>query len=215
MSLPPVTLDDLTQAVLIDPANDLMLIRQGLQDKKATVDQISGVNFSTFSEIPTSLAATDRILVARPVGSGFVNYWADLKYFAFPVGTKMYFAEANPPLGWDLDVSVQDRLLAVRGPAGTTYANYGLAGTWQQPSYALTPQQIPPHVHKVPLAFGSSSSDSSTSARAGTNNQPQTKCFTSNGATGIGGAAQLLGQGHNHGNTWRIAATVGSIGIKS
>lgn len=92
MSLPPITLDDLTQATAIDPANDLLLVRQGTQDFKATVDQIAALNMALLSLIPTSIQPTDRIIVGKAIGGGnFQNYYATLEYFGFPSGTKMYF----------------------------------------------------------------------------------------------------------------------------
>ena len=216
MSLPPVTLDDLTQATLIDPANDLLLVRQGFQDKKATVDQIAAINLSTLPLIPSSLQALDRIVVARPVGLGFINYYATLEYFGFPSGTKMYFYQSTPPAGWTIDNTVQDRLLAVKGTAGSIYENSGLAGTWQQTSYALTPAQIPPHVHKMPMGYEETDSTVNlNSARAARNIRTANSVFTANGVIGIGESAQLLGQGHNHGNIWRPAAAVGCIGTKN
>lgn len=216
MSLPPITLDDLTQATAIDPANDLLLVRQGTQDFKATVDQIAALNMALLSLIPTSIQPTDRIIVGKAIGGGnFQNYYATLEYFGFPSGTKMYFYQQNPPAGWTLDATVQDRLLAVRGGAGD-YAASGLFGTWQQTPYALTPAQIPAHSHRVKTGLGSSSSVGSTNAARGANSDsPGIQVFTDNGATGPGGSDQLLGQAHNHGNTWRPAAAVGCIGDKN
>jgi hypothetical protein len=78
----------------------------------------------------------------------------------FPVGTKMLFAQAAPPVGWTLDDTNNDRLLRVSNVAGggvggslpfTTWAANTVTG-----STTLDSTTLPYHTHGLGGAIGTS-----------------------------------------------------------
>lgn len=236
MSLPPITLSDLDPASNIDPVNDLMLLRQGFQDKKATVNQIAAVRLEQYNPLPAGgIVASDVMLVGRLTGVVYDNYIAPASTFGFNAGTRMWFGSMTPPLGWNLDATAGDRLLAVSngGAAVNTYNNSSpLQGTWQQldvggvSGQGLNVLQIPNHQHWV--RFGANPSSSQTANPRfvwGASNifpNPALEYGTEASLGIVGGAGDVPSHDafnacdpHHHGNNWRPAANVGCIGIKS
>lgn len=203
MSLPPITIPELDPAGPIDRVNDLILLRQGLNDKKATVDQIAALQLGQFSALPSDLLASDKILIGRNDGlGGYTNYIADPRVLGFLPGVTMWFYADVAPLYWRIRTSLTDRVLAVKG--GTeSYQNWGQHGTWDQPPHTLTVNQIPSHSHTI---VGMDSGRSSIS-RVGRGGQELKNEYVYPAGTAIGNTGG--GQSHNHGNTWRPRAAVG------
>ena len=117
-----------------------------------------------------------------------------------PSGTKMWFYADTAPVGWTLDATPSDSLLAVKG--GSTYTTGAAqAGTWTQPDATLTAAQIPPHTHLTGATTSASSGGGAT-----------IYCYattpTSTGATATSGGSA---SSHNHGSTYRSQANVGII----
>ena len=121
-----------------------------------------------------------------------------------PSGTKMYFYQAAAPVGWTIDNTVTDQLLAFKGGAQAYNVAGGTngAGTWTQPNHTHTG---PSHTHTgttsvETLVVGGGS--------YGTGSNTHTHTFTSaasgTGATGGGATA----------NTWRPDAAVGILATK-
>jgi len=72
----------------------------------------------------------------------------ELRLIMLPSGTKMYFYENTAPLGWTIDSSCADALLAVKGGSNAYKADGGnQAGTWTQPNHTHTG---PSHTHTGP-----------------------------------------------------------------
>lgn len=79
-----------------------------------------------------------------------------------PAGTKMWFYHNTAPVGWTIDATAPDSLLAVKG--GTNdYSTRGghMHGTWYQPdhyhstvSHVLTEAEMPAHTHNDPTTDG-------------------------------------------------------------
>jgi hypothetical protein len=212
MSFPPITIDDLDSAGPIDFDNDLMLIRQGLNDKKVTPNQINNFKLENFTTLPSKLVATDVILVGRNNGSGYDNYISDPRRLGFLSGVTMWFYcdLADVPLYWSSQSSLGDRVLAVKGPVNSgSYQNQGLQGTWQQTGHAITIAQMPAHSHTIK---GMRSGESST-ARVGRGSSTQSDFYEYPAGIAIGetGGSQM----HDHGNTWRPAAAVGLVCLKT
>lgn len=201
MSLPPITIPDLDPAGPIDRVNDLLVIRQGLNDKKATVSQISDLDISSFPDLPAGgLLATDKIIVGRNNGlGGYTNYIADPRNLGFLPGVTMWFYADTAPLFWRIRTSLTDRVLAVKG--GTqAYTNWGQRGTWDQENHTLTVNEIPAHSHRMATYKTVSSGNGvANKISASTSNTSFTATTDNTGG----------GQGHNHGNTWRPRAAVG------
>lgn len=208
MSLPPIVLSDLDPAGAIDRNNDLLLVRQGLNDKKATVDQIAALNISSYSTLPSEILASDRIIVGRNTGPGvYTNYIAEPQRLGFLKGVVMWFYcdTLQAPLYWLSDASFADRVLAVKG-GSQAYTNFGLKGDWQQKDATLTISQIPSHTHKITTyKTVSSGNGEANKVSASTNNTNYTAVTQSTGG----------GLGHNHGTIWRPAAAVGIVARKT
>lgn len=155
MSLPPVTLSDLDPAGPIDPVNDLLLIRQGLNDKKITAGFVNNPVLGVLNPLPDNIVASDVLLIGRNTGIGtYQNYTTSAFNVTLPSGTKCWFYQNVAPLGWTIDASVADRLIGVKGGSGAYNVNGGnLSGTWQQSDVGgvagqgLNVQQIPNHRH--------------------------------------------------------------------
>jgi hypothetical protein len=68
-------------------------------------------------------------------------------------GTKMYFYQASAPLGWTIDTTLGDSVLAVHG--SSSYAGSGSggvqAGTWTQPNHTHTISSDGAHTHTVDI----------------------------------------------------------------
>jgi len=145
---------------------------------------------------------------AGAIGSG--RYGTDI-----PVSTSMWFNQDTAPIGWTIDGTITDELLAVKG--GTQAYNVvggTVAGTWTQTNHShttgdhtLTVAEMPIHHHTI-ISYV-------TGGWCGYCNGPYPGGSTNSGDTG-GGAA------HSHGNTgdsatantYRPRARVGIICIK-
>ncbi len=209
MSLPPITIPDLLSAGVVDPVNDLMLIRQGLTDRKIPVQEVAQIRFESYAPLPTTIQPSDYFLIARPIaGGGYTNYRARSQDVTFPNGTSMWFNMASPPVGWTLDASYADCLLAVKGGA-QAYANNGMQGTWQQSPHTLTIAEMPSHSHELYMAqTGKLQSPATVGWGTGTSPAYQ---------KGVTPLVKLTGGNgpHDHGMVWRPTAAVGCIGIKN
>lgn len=204
----PVTIPDLDPAGPIDPANDLLLIRQGLNDRKVSAGELSNPSFSTYDMLPGQLVASDLLLIGRNNGISYDNYVMPPQYLGFLNGVRMWFYQASAPLGWTLIPNTGDRLLAVSD--GTTNYNAvtspNQTGTWQQgdvdgvPGRGLSIAQMPAHNHT--FKSGHSSEDGLYMMRNKNGGQTSTSSISGSG------------QAHNHGSIWRPAANVGILCVK-
>lgn len=205
MSLPPITIPDLDPAGPIDPDNDLLLIRQGLNDRKLPAGGLLSPRLTGLQMLPNQLIASDVLLIGRNNGAGYDNYIMPPQYLGFLNGTCTWFWQANAPLGWTVVPNSGDRVLATALPGGAPFQYYGpgYLGTWQQENHTLTVAQIPPHSHGVKSRGAEEASGNKV--RGYRPSDTSDRWFTEN----AGG-----GQGHNHGATWRPAAAVGILCVK-
>lgn len=214
MSLPPITIPDLDPAGPLDPNNDLLLLRQGLTDKKVLLQLIQRVNLASLTMLPGQLTQNDVIMVGRPSGGGnYDNFIMPPQYLGFLNGTCAWFWQSVAPLGWSVLPNSGDKVLATALPGGQPYQynSAGYQGDWQQQGHALTTDEIPDHTHIMPVSLGSADSwPSVESARAGKGTTAGAAVPTK-GMTGRGGAPT---QPHNHGDQWRPEAAVGILCIK-
>lgn len=222
MSLPPITIPELDPAAPIDPLNDLVLLRQGLNDRKATVQQIGSIRLETYPSLPNPIISTDRILVGRNNGIGYDNYLATPQSLGFLINTTSWFYQNTAPLGWEIVPNTGDKILACMLPSGASYQynSFGEDGSWQQQDHSLTIEQIPAHSHYIPYSNASGSGQEAGSFRAGLNRVQEN--FTLSYTTGGTDSTQRSTNsppsynlpptvGHNHGNQWRPLANVGII----
>ncbi len=202
MSFPPITIPELDPASTIDPANDLILVRQGLNDRKATLAQINNFDFSNFSTTPNAPLANDVFLVGRDVGGGnYQNYKMLATDVAFLAGTRTWFYSQNAPTGWSVVTGQGDSVLAVISNSGTgIYNNAGLHGTWVQPNHTLTEDEMPAHTHNV-RCFSTLSADYNNKLGSGRSDRYQLTQTESKGG----------GLPHNHGSAYRPYAACGRI----
>ena len=229
MSLPPITIPDLDPAGPIDRNNDLLLLRQGLNDKKATVAQISNLDISSFSALPGAVLSSDRIIIGRNNGGGtYTNYIADPRSIGFLPGVRMWFYADNAPLYWQIVPGLTDRLLAIKG-GSNGYQNSGSGGQWQQldvsgvTNRGLSITQIPNHNHYA--QFGQNQSNKNATYIHGAQNiqsggdpkfgkSPSTDPVRGVvGAKGDNASHDNYGDcdPHNHGNNWRPLAAIGQV----
>lgn len=231
MSLPPITIPLLDPAGTIDPENDLLVIRQGLNDRKVPARDLLSIRLSTFSMLPSQLVASDVLLVGRNNGGGYDNYIMPPQYLGFLNGTQMWFFQGSAPLGWSIVPDSGDKILGTRLPGGgtNTYNTVGYHGTWQQrdvsgvENQGLSTEQIPNHRHFA--TFGENQSNSQAQyihgAKTGANffgvkarQNPirgMVGAFQDNANHDNYGACSP----HNHGNNWRPAAAVGILCVKN
>jgi len=143
----------------------------------------------------------------------------ELRLIMLPSGTKMYFYENTAPLGWTIDSSCADALLAVKGGSNAYKADGGnQAGTWTQPNHTHTG---PNHNHSMPIGYSAglypgyadqyADGNPTFTSDARWNRTPYTETLkkfkTDNAGTGnTGGSATA--------NTWRPLAQVGIICTK-
>lgn len=235
MTLPAITLDNLNPAPSVS-GSDLLLVRIGLQDFKATKDQVSNLAINSLS-VASSLVQSDNTVISRVVGSGVQNFQTPVTNLGFLPGTVMWFRSATAPVGWSLLAGLGDRILAVSDGTNNanTYSNIGAngapQGTWQQgdvsgiPGQGLNVLQIPNHQHFV--RFGANPSSSQTANPRFVWGASQ---FFPNAALEYGTEASLGVVGgagdipshdafgacnpHNHGNNWRPLANVGILAQK-
>jgi len=143
--------------------------------------------------------------LAIKVGSTDSGVTASLDYKVnnfFATGRKLWLYENTAPTGWTYQSGLTDVVLAVKGGSNAYNANGGTsAGTWTQPDHSLTIPEMPPHDHSI--AF-------SRSGYAGAGGALERFCSNSDTDTGIQGS----GDDHNHGTTYRPAATIGIIVAK-
>ena len=206
----PVTIDQLDPASMpIDPNNNLLLIRQGLNDRKVLAGQLSNPSLASLSMLPGQLVASDVLLVGRYNGSTYDNYIVPPQYLGFLNNTKMWFYQAAAPLGWTIISGTGDRLLAVATVSLPYDGVWGgvQSGDWQQKDHELTKEQMPVHSHNMRYTVDAGSGNNRV-ARARTENTSST--FTTDPEGGLLGVTQ----GHNHGSAWRPAANVGILCVK-
>lgn len=207
MSLPPITIPALSAAGPIDYLNDLLLIRQGLNDRKVTVGQIANPRLGSMSLLSGQVVASDLLLVARDNGTGYENYTIPPQYLGFLNGTVAWFWQASAPLGWSVVPNSGDKVLATALPGGASYQYnaFGYQGDWQQQDHTLTIAQMPSHDHSIQKSSANSSSLSTNYLRAG--DSSGNIGFATTNSTGST-------EGHNHGNEWRPSAAVGILCVK-
>ena len=122
-------------------------------------------------------------------------------------GTKMYFYQAAAPLGWTIDATLGDSVLAVHG--SSSYAGSGSggvqAGTWTQPNHTHSFDDGG-HVHT-----GTTNTETVLGpniATDGSNSHYHTFTTDSANATGTTGGGATA-------NTWRPKANVGIIATRN
>jgi hypothetical protein len=206
----PLNLSGLPIATVV-AADDLMLIRKGLTDYQIAAGIVQAINIGPqfLSPIPGGSALSgDLMLISRPdIAGNYQNYNIRFNQVGVVKGTKMWFYNALPPVGWTIVPGTGGNLLAAQD-FQTTYAGNvsagNTAGTWQQTDTSLTIAQLPAHTH--PIDVWKSDQEGNLSPKIGSTNKT-TKNTQQTQSTGGG-------QGHNHGNVWRPLANVGVIGIK-
>lgn len=209
MSIPLSSLD--TATVIND--TDLILIRQGLVDKKAQAILMRTINIDALAEL-TSPASTDMMIISN----GVQNYKIAYSNVSFPSNTAMWFYQSVPPPGWEMLDSTSGALLSVKGPGGSipgpgSYSTPGsVQGDWQQLGTSLILNQIPPHTHGM-LVYNNEGTSETRVARARTMGTGAGTIQTqSSGGTGGGSTGVALP--HDHGNLWRPASHVGILARK-
>lgn len=211
MTTPAITIDQLDPVVSIDRSQDLMILRQGLQDKRATVAQVSDVFLADYPELSPPLVASDRLLLGRNNGLGvYTNYRVAVSEVGFLSGTRCWFYAPTAPAGWTVVAGTGDRILATVLPGGgaNTYSAYGQFGTWQQENHPLTINQIPNHTHEI-FASNNDADGNSNRIRTGRSDKPVNS--VASGFVIGSNQGEGVAQGHNHGASWRPAANVGII----
>lgn len=220
-----IEIPDLSPAGPINASTDLVLIRQGLSDRKATVAQIANIDFSIYTFLASPLKDTDALLVGVNDGLGaYQNYAINPQKLGFLSGTTMWFYQNTAPLGWQIVVGTGDRVLGTVG-GSQAYSSAGLQGTWQQgdvsgiPNLGLDVKQIPNHQHWG--RWGENQSDSQPKFLRGTRSFPSggNPQYTETAILGVvNGAGDIPSHDafgacdpHNHGSVWRPSAAVGII----
>lgn len=221
MSLPPVTISDLDPAGTVDVINDLLLLRQGTKDTRATPQQVFDLNLNIFNPLPSELVQSDVIMVGRLVGGVYQKYLIHPQNIGFMKGTATWFYQNAAPLGWSVIPNTGDRILATALPSGQPYqyTTPGQQGTWQQEGRTLSIQQIPNHQHYG--QFGQNQSNQNARYIHGASSLPSggDPRFGTNPSVGVVGAYNDNNNHnnygaclpHDHGNTWRPAANVGLL----
>ena len=123
------------------------------------------------------------------------------EYIDIPSGKRIYFYDSTAPIGYTIDSSVTDKVLAVKGgihaynvPGGTE------AGTWIQPNHTLSIAEMPSHNHTY---------TNWTTAILRSGGTGRGINLTTNPTSYTGG-----GLPHNHGSVYRPYAAVGIIAIR-
>lgn len=115
----------------------------------------------------------------------------------------MYLNSATD--GWVLWNSATDRVLAIRGGSQAYNISGGsTAGSWTQPSHALTTSELPSHTHTYSSTVCMDGNAPGSPVYPMMDNADLTTGSFTVGATGGGFA-------HNHGNSYRPAAAVGRL----
>lgn len=207
----PVNLSALPIATSVAP-NDLMLIRKGLTDYQIAASIVQSINIGPqfLGPVPGGAALpNDLMLISRPNVSGdYQNFNIRFNQVGVIKGTRMWFYNQLPPIGWTIVPGTGGNLLAAQDQQ-TTYAGNvtagNTAGTWQQTGLVLTVAQLPPHQHSYQLYEDSAGSNEGTQGAR----RARVTAGKAAATDPAGG-----GQAHNHGNTWRPLANVGVIGNK-
>jgi len=100
------------------------------------------------ASISTLITALSNILTKADFGTtaGTVCQGNDARFI--PAGTKMWFYQNTAPMGWVIDSTPADAILAVKGGSAAYNVNGGMqAGTWSQPTHTHTG---PLHSHTGP-----------------------------------------------------------------
>lgn len=202
----PVQLSDLDLATVADDA-DLTLIRKdNTTDFKITVQAMRNIAVASLPNLPTPAQVNDYMLINQ---SG-TNCKIEFGKVGFTQGTKMWFYSGAPPnVYWNTVPNTGDRLLAVKSASGA-YQNSGNSTSldlWQQKDTILTEAQIPAHTHTLTKTKATTGSSNNLGPCRGKHTEddsnPAFRVCTTNATGGS--------QGHNHGNIWRPAASVGLI----
>jgi hypothetical protein len=229
MSLPPITIPDLDPAGTVDRVNDLVLLRQGLNDKKATVQQISSIALGDYGSLGTPIVASDVLLIGRNAGPGvYNNFIFTPQRLGFLVNTVMWFWMPAAPDFWVVEAGSGDKVLATALAGGQPYQYTapGYFGDWQQdgvnggkPGSGLTLTQIPNHNHWA--QFGHDRSDKNAQYIEGAKKHAEAGDinYSNQPVAGVVGGFNDTGSHrnyggcdpHNHGAIWRPAAAVGLL----
>jgi len=212
MSSPPVQMSDLPDgnSSLANDASAVVLMRSGLTDYKCAVSIIRQINLFILAQ--TNPIPSDLMLISRGSASNPSNLAVTFSQVGFPAGTRMWFYQ-NPPPNWQIVQGTGNSLCAVADQSPAPYGGYNgngagvNTGTWQQTDTILTVDQIPSHTHGVRGSRDTISSQNTNYARYGDPGSSHIGPDIISRSTG----GSL---GHNHGNTWRPMANVGTIGIK-
>lgn len=178
------------------------------------------------SSKPT-VAATKGAVYAKDVsghsGLFFENDEALEMQLPFTSGTKMWFYQNAAPIGWTIDSTPADALLAVKGGTGKFNANGGTqAGSWTHlhatAAHTLTTAEMPAHTHSYTFtADYGTGSDCQYPAQAETLAHTDVRASTSTGGGGshthsdVAGAKEATG---DTAGTWRPLAQLGIICTK-
>jgi len=174
------------------------IIKDGLQDKKATITQLREIDVSAFTNMASTPVASDLMIVGRG-SSTFKTLFSNV---GFVTGVTSWFYQAVAPSGWAIIPGLSDCLLAVQG--GSVYVNPGSGanGGWMQTSHVLTVNEIPAHTHNVRGRGAQEASGNKVRGYQPGDSSPD-YIWPTQAAGG--------GQGHNHGDTWRPLAAVGIV----
>lgn len=195
-----IPIQNLTSASSPINSSAYMIIKDGVQDKKATVSQVREIDISAFSP-KASPAVTDLVMI----GTGSSTYKATFDQVSFPANTYMWFYQASAPSNWAHVTTLTDCLIGVSGGSTYTTPGSGTNGTWLTADHTLTVSEIPSHNHNINVSKNSLNSFPSISnPRAGKSDVAGLSSTDFEGG----------GQGHNHGDTWRPKAAIGIIARK-
>lgn len=225
-----IEISGLDPASVISPS-DLLILRQGIVDRKATVSQVANINFASYAISSTPLNSNDLLLIGKNDGLGnYQSYTIEPKRIGFLAGVKMWFYQDTAPDGWQIVAGTGDRVLGTVLAGGASYQYYahGLQGSWQQQDVSgisgqgLSIQQIPNHQHWA--QFGHDVHEQTAKYMSGTEKvatvgNPR---YGNNPILGvIDGAGDTSGHDsfgacdpHNHGDKFRPSALVGICCIK-
>jgi len=144
-------------------------------------------------------------------------------------GTKAWFWQNTAPVGWTIDASAADAVLAVKGGANAYNANGGTQqGTWTQPNHTHTTGDVT--LTAAQSGFpGADVNVKATNAHDEMSGGGVSGGYIYTAGDGAGGSSvysissQGASQAHNHGatqggataNTWRPLAQVGIICTKN
>lgn len=137
--------------------------------------------------------------------------------FLAELSTKVWMYSNTEEDGWSIDLSADDRLLALKTTVGGL--DYDVdggneSGTWTGSGCQLSLSQIPAHTHGAAVAhthmvnvYANNANIAEAAYSMGTNTHNQ-QLLAPAGAHTHDSAG--LSQSHNHGNLWRPAAAVGT-----